>query len=227
MLRKELKKEAEKLLHRKYGAWSLILIPVFVVLFVLFVLYFKSLPQIHYTYFGSYVTGGSAPLMFIVLLVLIFVSLFIQAYYTFAAVKTVSGEELNWKQNLSEVCSENFSRVFIANLKMALYTIFWSLLLVVPGIVKAHSYAMTNYLLKKNPELNGTQALTLSRKLMNGYKMEFFIFSMSFYFWNLLAAVTWGIAGFYVLPYVQTAQVLFFDQIIAERTTDGESILPD
>lgn len=85
-----------------------------------------------------------------------------------------------------------------------LFTALWSLLLVVPGIVKHYEYLMVPYIIAENPAMDYKEAFQISKQMMDGEKMEAFIMDLSFLGWYLLSAVTCGLlAIFYVNPYVQ------------------------
>ena len=87
-----------------------------------------------------------------------------------------------------------------------LFTALWSLLLVVPGIVKHYEYLMVPYILAENPGMDRKEAFQISKQMMDGEKMEAFIMDLSFLGWYLLSAVTCGLlAIFYVNPYVQAS----------------------
>ena len=87
-----------------------------------------------------------------------------------------------------------------------LFTALWSLLLVVPGIVKHYEYLMVPYIIAENPAMDYKEAFQISKQMMDGEKMEAFIIDLSFLVWYLLSAVTCGLlAIFYVNPYVQAS----------------------
>ena len=87
-----------------------------------------------------------------------------------------------------------------------LFTALWSLLLVVPGIVKHYEYLMVPYIIAENPAMDYKEAFQISKRMMDGQKMETFILDLSFLGWYLLSAVTCGLlAIFYVNPYVQAS----------------------
>lgn len=87
-----------------------------------------------------------------------------------------------------------------------LFTTLWSLLLVVPGIVKHYEYLMVPYIIVENPAMDYKEAFQISKQMMDGEKMEAFIMDLSFLGWYLLSAVTCGLlAIFYVNPYVQAS----------------------
>lgn len=100
---------------------------------------------------------------------------------------------------------------FIMNLLVGLFTFLWSLLFVIPGIVKSYSYAMTPYILLENPNLSPNVAITASRRLMDGNKGRLFCLQLSFIGWELLCtvpaiiagvALAFGIVGIFFLPLV-------------------------
>ncbi len=83
-----------------------------------------------------------------------------------------------------------------------LFLFLWYMLFFFPGVVKTYSYRLVPYILADNPEMKGTEAITLSRKLMNGHKWKAFCFDLSFIGWFFLSIITCGIvAVFYALPY--------------------------
>lgn len=87
-----------------------------------------------------------------------------------------------------------------------LFTTLWSLLLVVPGIVKHYEYLMVPYIIAENPAMDYKEAFQISKQMMDGEKMKAFIMDLSFLGWYLLSAVTCGLlAIFYVNPYVQAS----------------------
>ncbi len=96
----------------------------------------------------------------------------------------------------------NVLTLFLTNLFVAL----WMLLFIVPGVVKLYSYRLVPYIQAENPEMRGTEAITLSRHMMDGHKWEAFVFDLSFIGWYLLVGATAGIAGlFWVNPYKAAA----------------------
>lgn len=90
--------------------------------------------------------------------------------------------------------------MFMADLFCAL----WTLLLIIPGVVKSYEYRMVPYILAEDPAIEWRDALAASKRMMNGNKMAAFILDLSFLGWKILSAFTAGILGiFYVRPYVE------------------------
>ena len=78
----------------------------------------------------------------------------------------------------------------------------WSLLLIVPGVIKHYSYRMVPYILAEDPSIGAKDAITLSREMMEGHKWNTFVLDLSFIGWDLLSVLTLGLLGvFYVNPY--------------------------
>ena len=102
-----------------------------------------------------------------------------------------------------------FAQKFFVNL----YTVLWTVLLVIPGIVKSFSYAMTPFILADNPNLTANQAITRSRELMDGHKWELFVLSLTFIGWEILGALCFGIGLLWVTPYKNAAYAAFYRQI--------------
>lgn len=87
-----------------------------------------------------------------------------------------------------------------------LFTWLWSLLLVIPGMVKSYEYRMVPYILSENPGIDWRRALELSRAMTQGEKWQMFLFDLSFIGWYLLGAIPCGIGIPFVTPYVTASQ---------------------
>jgi uncharacterized membrane protein len=93
---------------------------------------------------------------------------------------------------------------------MGLFTLLWSLLLIIPGIIKAYAYSMTFFILAENKGMSVLEAITLSRKMMNGHKMDLFLLCLSFIGWFILVLITFSIAGIWVYPYFYATITNFY-----------------
>lgn len=96
---------------------------------------------------------------------------------------------------------------------MTFFTSLWSLLLIVPGLVKYYAYALTPYILIDNPELSANQAINLSMKMMKGHKFDLFFLHLSFIGWIFLSIFTFGIGLLWLMPYMMTAQAAFYQDV--------------
>ncbi|OLN24109.1 hypothetical protein BTO30_01465 [Domibacillus antri] len=118
--------------------------------------------------------------------------------------------------HLIEPYQKIFIKSIVVSLLQGLFIFLWSLLLIVPGIIKSFSYMMTFYILRDRPELSPLQAITESRKMMDGHKGEAFVLGLSFIGWLLLGLVTVGIALLWVVPYISVAFAHFYNTIRAD-----------
>ncbi|MDR3051781.1 MAG: DUF975 family protein [Oscillospiraceae bacterium] len=89
----------------------------------------------------------------------------------------------------------------------------WSLLLIIPGIIKSLAYSMAPYILAQNPDLTARGALSESKRMMEGHKGDLFVLYLSFIPWFLLTCVTFGLAAIYVGPYVAATMANFYTEI--------------
>lgn len=103
-----------------------------------------------------------------------------------------------------------------------LYVFLWSLLLIIPGIVKSYAYSMASYIIYENPNMDASEALQLSERLTNGAKGDLFVLDLSFIGWNLLSACTFGILGLvYVNPYTYTTHAAVYQSLKASAIQSG------
>lgn len=97
----------------------------------------------------------------------------------------------------------DFQRIAVTSLVRYVYIVLWTLLLIVPGIIKVYSYGMTDYVLKDNPELKNNAAIEKSMAMMEGHKMQLFLLDLSFIGWGILCLFTLGIGFLFLAPYMQ------------------------
>lgn len=111
---------------------------------------------------------------------------------------------------------KDFGRVWGTLILVAIYTILWTCLLIIPGIVKSYSYALTPFILKDEPELKYNAAIEKSMRMMDGYKMKLFLLNLSFIGWMILSILTLGIGLLFLQPYMNTARAAFYEDLKAE-----------
>lgn len=108
---------------------------------------------------------------------------------------------------------------------MGVYTLkifLWSLLFIIPGIVKSYEYWTVSWILAENPSMDHRRAHELSRLMMNGHKGEAFIMGLSFIGWMLLGSLTCGILNvFYVNPYISATYAEFYTARKSEAIAKG------
>lgn len=139
------------------------------------------------------------------------------------------------KQQDGDICSvkdlfskfDNFGQGFLQKFLCDLYIFLWSLLFVIPGIIKGLAYSMTPFLMAENPELTAREAIKLSQQKMEGHKWELFCLMVSFIGWEILAILTAGIGYIFLYPYLNAAYAAFYRDKIAPKTVVyTESYIP-
>lgn len=131
---------------------------------------------------------------------------------------------VDFSQALSHGFTHNYGNVILVLFLRNLFIFLWSLLLVVPGIVKAYQYRLVGYLVAEDPNLTYEAALERSKTMMDGHKMDAFVLDLSFIGWFLLSAITCGLVGiFWVMPYYQQTDAEFYAAIIAQQPDDTQS----
>lgn len=112
-----------------------------------------------------------------------------------------------------------FKCMFITNIKNFL----WTLLLIIPGIIKSYEYSMVPYLLSKEPDLTSSEAIGISRSLTDGHKLDMFILDLSFLGWYFLGALLFGIGTFFVVPYEEATKARLYNVLSGNDGTDDNS----
>ncbi len=115
-----------------------------------------------------------------------------------------------------------FAAAVGAYLLVLIFVLFWSLLLIVPGIVAALSYAMTFWLLAEEPDLGPMRALSRSRILMHGHRWQLFKLYLRFMGWYVLCILTLGLGFFWVFSYQVVSVAEFYRQLHEE----GREVAP-
>lgn len=113
----------------------------------------------------------------------------------------------------------DYGRIIGTKLLQAIYML-WTLLLVIPGIIKYYSYAMTDFILKDQPELANNGAIEKSMAMMEGNKMKLFLLDLSFIGWAILCLFTLGIGYFFLQPYMQAAHAAFYEDLKAQAVEE-------
>lgn len=133
------------------------------------------------------------------------------------------GSSRFFRRNLEEPASmDNLMFAFKNHYKNVVKTMFmrdlfiglWTLLFIIPGIVKTYEYRLVEYILSETPEMDYKDALAESSRLMNGNKWKAFVLDLSFIGWDILDAFTCGILGmFFVEPYKKSTDAALYEAI--------------
>ena len=110
-----------------------------------------------------------------------------------------------------------FGRSLITYLRYKIFTLLWTLLLIIPGIIKSISYSQMFYLIAEDKKLEPGEAQKKSMEMMEGHKADYFVLILSFIPWFLLCVITFGLAAIYVVPYYQATMAEFHVRLVKEN----------
>lgn len=113
----------------------------------------------------------------------------------------------------------NFGNAFIAYLLMVVFILLWTLLLIIPGIIAACAYAQTFFIMQDDPEISPTDALSASKKMMDGHKMRYFLLSLLFGLMIIASAILLFIPMFWIMPWMYVTYAKFYEDIKANADT--------
>ena len=111
---------------------------------------------------------------------------------------------------------KTFGTSFLLYLMEMIFIFLWSLLLIIPGIIKSLSYSMAFFILRDNPGMGSMEALNASKKMMHGYKKKLFYLYLSFIGWALLGLLTLGIGYLWLIPYIYLSTANFYENLKGE-----------
>ncbi|MCI5944091.1 MAG: DUF975 family protein [Eubacterium sp.] len=123
----------------------------------------------------------------------------------------IDGKEVTFGQIFSK--SSLLGKALWLRLRTAIFTMLWSLLFIIPGIIKAYSYSMSGFIMAENPEMSAKEAMTVSIDMMKGNKWRLFCMEISFIGWGLLSVLTLGIGYLWLSPYMNAAYAAFYDDV--------------
>ncbi|WP_371261515.1 DUF975 family protein [Bacillus sp. MUM 116] len=145
----------------------------------------------------------------------------IGVYWFYLAIVRGNNPEISYAFSIYKNGKTSFKMIGVSILQ-GIFVFLWSLLLLIPGIIKSIAYSQTYFLLRDHPEYSVLEAITESRRRMNGYKWKYFLLGLSFIGWGILCLFTLGIGFLWLVPYVSTALAAFYNEIIDIQDKDIE-----
>ncbi|WP_235885348.1 DUF975 family protein [Paenibacillus cymbidii] len=121
---------------------------------------------------------------------------------------------------------QQFGPAFLLYLLISIFTVLWSLLLIVPGIIAWYRYSMAFFILRDDPDVGAMEAIRRSKSMMDGYKGQLFLLYLSFIGWFLLTLLTCGIGTLWLYPYYMTAKAHFYQALKERRETFTGALRP-
>lgn len=206
MNRAEIKAKAKESLKGKYGdAIAVMAIPFGIALMIGFVVGFLGLDENTTTLISEIVS--------IIVTGLIGFGTF-NFYLKISRNEPVTYKELFNKTNM-------FWPYIAITLLVTLFTMLWSFLFIIPGIIATLSYTLVYYIKLDNPELSALEVIKKSKQMMNGHKWDLFVLELSFIGWGILSIFTFGILTLWLTPYMHVTYANFYNSL-KEKTTNSK-----
>ncbi len=140
-----------------------------------------------------------------------------------ALLQYTRGDEQSLIEATKQYTLSYYSRFFVAGMITTLLSaIVGVFTLGIGSIVLSYMYRMVPYLLHDYPELTPREALKISRQMTSGYKWDLLILDLSFLPWILLSILTLGIGTLWLVPYMQTAIALYYEDLKAQTIVETE-----
>lgn len=121
---------------------------------------------------------------------------------------------------------DHFFNIILVQLYTTIEIYLFMLLLIVPGIMKAYSYAMVPYLLAEDPQISPKRATEISANMTDGHKWDMFVLDLSFILWHLLQYFTFGLSRHFVAPYVTATQAQLYLTLSAKNPYYNSATIP-
>ncbi len=134
-----------------------------------------------------------------------------------------------FKQAFQVFTRKYFIGTLLIYVLTAIFVTLWTLLLVIPGIIKAFSYSQAYFIFKDRKEFAGNEkvsaldCITESRKMMDGHKWEYFVLQLSFIGWGILSVLSLGIGFLWLNPYMNATYAAFYKNL-TENTSYDDSV---
>lgn len=141
---------------------------------------------------------------------IVFSGLLYFGYYSFF-LKISRNEEVTYNELFKK--TNLFWPCVAIMLLTGIFIFLWSLLFIIPGIIASISYSMVYFVYLDNPDLSPMDAISKSKEIMKGHKMDYFILNLSFIGWSILSIFTLGILLLWLIPYMQVTFANFYNKI--------------
>jgi uncharacterized membrane protein len=223
MNRKALKLDAKSLLNAHFKFFFLLFLPVFILEFIAG---YMSAPKTDYSVELNATTAtpvwtGQQTFGTVVSILSALITIGV-AFICIDAMR----QKLTYEKPFSKSMTifdnvDYFLGAIIIYIIQAIFVFLWMLLLIIPGIIKSLAYSQSYYIYRDavdhGEKISYLDAITRSRKLMDGHKWEYFVMSLSFIGWGLLVLVTLGIAAIWVQPYMSLSFANFYRELVDEQ----------
>lgn len=129
--------------------------------------------------------------------------------------KISRGEEVEFNELFKK--THMFIPYILISLLTGIFTVLWSFLFLIPGIIAALSYSQSLLIALDNPNMDAMETIKKSKELIDGHKMDYFVLNLSFIGWGILGIFTCGILYFWLIPYISVTQMHFYNALLEEK----------
>ena len=119
---------------------------------------------------------------------------------------------------------ECMSDAILLEIMTAIFTFLWTLLFIIPGIIKAYSYSMAIYIQQDQENKDWSFCLNKSKEMTKGHKWDLFVLDLSFIGWYIVGLLCLGIGVYWVVPYYQMTKANFYIELKKELDPEPEFV---
>ena len=167
--------------------------------------------------------GGAASLLLMLIGILVLDPISIGGCKFFIENARHKNEQTSLNHLTMAFKDRNYMNIVLIILCRDIFVLLWSLLLFIPGIIKSYEYRMVPYILAEHPELPRREVFRMSREMMSGEKWNAFKLDWSFFFWDYLSILTFGLAGiFFVYPYEYATNAELYLRLKGDQTWNAD-----
>lgn len=132
---------------------------------------------------------------------------------SFIRVVRKEDEKLNIGEAIVGGFKDDAGRNIIAGILVFIFEFLWTLLFIIPGIIKSYAYSMTYYILNDDKQIDANDAITKSREMMRGHKWKLFCLDLSFIGWYIVGCLCFGVGLLWVAPYHEMSRAHFYQEL--------------
>ena len=134
-------------------------------------------------------------------------------------IKAVRGDKKVLFEDLLAGYNEDFTATIVLGIVRSIFIFLWSLLFIIPGIVKSYAYSMASFIQQDSDDKDWRSCLDRSQEMMKGYKGKLFLLDLSFIGWYILGFLCFGIGVLWVGVYHSMAKAHFYEELKAIKAT--------
>ena len=203
MDRKEIKELAKKKVNG--NLWKL-LWPILII---------GAISAVSSTVVGPKTTGPTGthytPTQALISLIFTLITALVSAGYIKYLIDFVRKDKFD-SNTIINTMKEKWLNIIIANILVGILVVIGCVFFIIPGIILALAYSFAQYLVVDS-DISGADSLTKSREMMKGYKLDYFVFILSFIGWFILGLFTFCIAYVWIVPYYYVANTIYFEKL--------------